>query len=116
MSEQSTVQQSLGTFTEADFDAVANLYGGHASGAKFKRLMDVAAALGVDDLESYIVDLNELIGTLRDMAERGQGHTPPAGKNFGSDNAAVIADKILGNAQTVGDTRKAFADWGKNAR
>lgn len=102
-----------GTFTDADFDNVASAYGGDVKGPKFRRLVDAIAALDVDEREEHLGRVDELIGLLESMSDNGSGYTPPSGKGFGSDNAAVIADKILGKAQTVGATRKAFADWGK---
>jgi hypothetical protein len=101
-------------FTDAQFDEVASAYGGDEDGAKFKRLYDACAAIGIDELGQAMSRVDNLTLLLNNMAENGQGHTPPSGKGFGSDNAAVIAEKILGRAQTVGATRKAFSDWGKN--
>lgn len=105
---------SQGTFTDTDFDAVASAYGADDKGAKFKRLVDAVAAIGVDEREDHLSRVDDLIGLLDRMSREGTGYTPPSGKGFGSDNAAVIADKILGKAQSVGATRKAFSDWGKN--
>jgi hypothetical protein len=104
------------TFTDTDFDAVASAYGADSEGAKFKRLVDAIASIGVDQREDHLTRVDELIGRLENMSANGSGHTPPSGKGFGSDNAAVIADKILGKAQTVGATRTAFSNWGKNTR
>ncbi len=115
---ESTAQASTGqsTFTEADFDKVSSAYGADDKSTKFRRLVDAIAAIGVDDREAVLSRVDSLIGLLEDMSENGSGHTPPSGKGFGSDNAAVIAQKILGKAQTVGATRTAFANWGKNTR
>lgn len=113
VSETATSQQ---VFTDTDFDAVASAYGADSQGAKFKRLVDAVAAIGVDEREDHLSRVDELIGLLERMSANGSGHTPPSGKGFGSDNAAVIADKILGKAQTVGATRTAFSNWGKNTR
>ncbi len=107
---------SESTFTDVEFDSVAALYGADGSGAKFKSLVNAIAALGVDERQDHLARVDVLIGRLQDMRDNGGGYTPPSGKGFGSDNAAVIAGKILGQAQTVGATRKAFSDWGKNAR
>ncbi len=111
MTESTAVSE--GVFTDVQFDAVAASYGADDKGAKFRRLMDAIAAIGVDEREDHLARVDVLIGQLELMAENGQGYTPPSGKSFGSDNAAVIADKILGRAQTVGATRTAFATWGK---
>ncbi len=113
MSESTVVSQ--GTFTDTDFDRVAHLYGADTAGAKFRRLFDAVAALGVDTREDVLSRVEVLIGALESMQEDGSGYTPPSGKGFGSDNATAIAEKILGIAPTVGAARKAFSDWGKNA-
>lgn len=111
-----SVATGTGTFTDTDFDAVASAYGADSQGAKFKRLVDAVASIGVDEREDHLTRVDDLIGLLEKMSANGSGHTPPSGKGFGSDNAAVIADKILGKAQTVGATRTAFSNWGKNTR
>lgn len=102
-----------GTFTATDFDTVAGAYGADSKGAKFKRLVDAIAAIGVNEREDHLARVEELIGLLENMADNGHGYTPPSGKGFGSDNGAVVAEKLLGKAQTVGATRTAFSNWGK---
>lgn len=110
----SAVAVSQGTFTDAEFDAVAAAYGADDKGAKFRRLVDAIVSLGVDEREDHLSRVENLIGLLEGMAENGAGYTPPTGKGFGSDNASQIAEKILGRSQAVSATRKAFSDWGKN--
>ncbi len=100
-------------FTDVEFDSVAQRYGADTKGAKFRRLVDAIAALGVDEREDNLSRVETLIGQLQTMRDHGAGYTPPSTKDFGSDNAAVIAEKILGQTQTVGACRKAFSDWGK---
>ncbi len=107
---------SESTFTDVDFDRVSALYGADAKGPKFRSLVNAIAALGIDEKEDNLARVDTLIGELKRMRDDGAGYTPPSGKGFGADNAAVIAGKILGQTQTVGATRKAFSDWGKNAR
>jgi len=107
---------SQGTLTEAQFDAAAVAYSADKQGAKFKRVVDALAACGIDEREDILARVEDLIGQLEYMAENGHGYTPPSEKNFGSDNAAVVAEKILGKAQTVGATRTAFSDWGKTVK
>lgn len=116
MSEQSSTisQGTSGTITDAEFDAVARTYGNHEKGAKFRRCFDAIVSYGIDDLESLICDVDGLKARLESMAEHGRGYTPPSDRGFGSDNAAVVAEKLLGRATSAGDTRKALADWGKN--
>ena len=113
MSESAVVSPRI--FTDTEFDTVSHLYGADVGGAKFRRLFDAIAALGVDTREDVLSRVETLIGRLESMLADGSGYTPPSGKGFGSDNAATIAEKLLGIAPTVGAARKAFSDWGKNA-
>lgn len=116
MSTALSESTSQGTFTDAEFDTVAKRYGADVQGTKFKRLFDAVAALGVDDREDHLARVDELISLARSMRDHGAGYTPPADKGFGSDNAAIVAEKILGEAQTVGSTRTALASYGKTIR
>jgi hypothetical protein len=76
-----------------------------------KRLID--AASGCDSLDDAIAQLTEAWEVLESQVELGGGFTPPADAGFGSDNAAVIAESILGRRNSVGATRKAFNTMGK---
>lgn len=116
MSESTVV--SPGTFTDTEFDQIAHLYGADSGGAKFRRLFDSIVAIAQTDVERQDVlsRVDGLIERLESMHADGSGYTPPSGKGFGSDNAATIAEKLLGIAPTVGAARKAFSDWGKNVR
>lgn len=105
---------SSATETSVEFGAdqlVANaaLY----SDTKTKRLVDAASVF--DNIEDAIDKVREVWEALEHQSEVGAGYTPDASLGFGSDNAAVIADKILGRSKTVGDTRKAFARMGKGS-
>lgn len=108
------IQESV--FTNTEFDAVAALYGSDTKGAKFRSLVNAITALGIDERNDHLARVDTLIGELNRMRDNGAGYTPPSGKGFGSDNAAVIAEKLLGQTQTVGATRKAFSDWGKDRK
>jgi len=76
-----------------------------------KRLVD--AASGCDSLEDAIALLTEAWNILEAQIESGGGFTPPVEMGFGSDNAAVIAESLLGRRNTVGATRKSFNNLGK---
>ncbi len=76
-----------------------------------KRIVD--AASGFDSLDDAISALTEAWETLERQIELGAGYTPDRGLGFGSDNAAVIAESILGRRNSVGATRKAFNNMGK---
>lgn len=89
------------------FVANAKLY----RNAKSKRMVD--AASGYDNLEDAIANLRAVWQSLEHQSQVGAGYTPDAGLGFGSDNAAVIADKILGRSNSIGNTRKAFAKVGQ---
>lgn len=76
-----------------------------------KRIVD--AASGFDSLDDAVVALTEAWGIMESQIDDGGGFTPPTDAGFGSDNAAVIAESILGRRNTVGATRKAFNNMGK---
>jgi len=76
-----------------------------------KRIVD--AASGFDSLDDAVAALTEAWGVMEAQVELGGGFTPPSDAGFGSDNAAVIAESILGRRNTVGATRKAFNNMGK---
>lgn len=76
-----------------------------------KRIID--AASGYDSVDDAVAALTEAWDILERQVEDGGGFTPPSDAGFGSDNAAVIAESILGRRNTVGATRKAFNNMGK---
>ncbi len=97
------------TFGQAEFVGVAQKY---ASDNKVKRLVDAIAALK-DDREDGISSALGIIADFESMSEHGSGYTPGAELGFGSDNAAVVADKILGRSTSAGETRKSLVKLGK---
>lgn len=99
-----------GTSTAVDFDLKAL----KANAVKYhgaKRIVD--AASGFDSLDDAVASLTEAWEAMESQIESGGGFTPPSDAGFGSDNAAVIAESILGRRNTVGATRKAFNVMGK---
>ncbi len=92
-------------FTSEEFLANAKIYREH------KRLVDGAS--GYDGLDDAIVALTSAWEAMEAQIENGSGFTPPTELGFGSDNAAVIGESILGRRNTVGATRKAFSGLGK---
>lgn len=76
-----------------------------------KRIVDAASAF--DSVDDAIAALVGAVESLEAQVENGASFTPPADAGFGSDNAAVIAESILGRRNTVGATRKAFNEMGK---
>ena len=76
-----------------------------------KRLVDAASSYdSLDDAQAALKDAWE---TLEDQIENGAGYTPDREEGFGSDNAAVIAETLLGRRKTPGAVRTAFAKLGK---
>jgi len=100
--------EATGTSTEFGAD---NLLANAAVYAKAKRIIDAASSY--DSLESAVEALTEAWQVLESQIEDGGGYTPSADLGFGSDNAAVIAESLLGRRNSVGATRKAFAKLGK---
>ncbi len=99
-----------GTSTTVEFDLKAL----KANAVKYhgaKRIVDAASSF--DSLDDAIASLTEVWEAMVLQVEQGGGFTPPSDAGFGSDNAAVIAESILGRRNTVGATRKAFNVMGK---
>ena len=76
----------------------------------------VALCAAKDDREDILSQALDAIKNLEGMSENGAAYTPDRSLGFGSDNAATIADKLLGRTTTVGETRKHFAKIGKLVR
>ncbi len=95
---------------ETEF-GLSNLKANAAVYHKAKRIVD--AASGYDTVDDAIAALTEAWKVIESQVELGGGFTPPAEAGFGSDNAAVIGESILGRRNTVGATRKAFNNMGK---
>ncbi len=73
----------------------------------------VNAASKYDSLDDAIAALKKVWEPLEKQSRDSSGYTPDKALGFGSDSAAVIADKILGRGTTVSATRKAFGAMGK---
>ena len=97
-------------YDQADFAETARLYGGTP---KVRRIVD--AILGSKlDKDDNLASALEVIERLVVQAEVGSAYTPDKAMGFGSDNAATIAEKLLGIQNSPGETRKAFATVGKS--
>ncbi len=73
----------------------------------------VNAASKYDSLDDAIAGLCETFEVLEAQVENGAGYTPDRELGFGSDNAAVIGETLVGRRNSVGATRKSFKDLGK---
>lgn len=101
-------QSDTGTLVEfgtKELKANAAVYNGA------KRIVDAASSY--DSVDDAVAALTEAWKVLEVQVESGGGFTPPVEMGFGSDNAAVIAESLLGRRNTVGATRKAFNSLGK---
>jgi len=78
---------------------------------KAKSIVDAASKF--DSVDDAIATLTEACEVLESQVESGAGYTPDRELGFGSDNAAVIAESLLGRRNTVGATRKSFNNLGK---
>jgi len=76
-----------------------------------KRIMDAASSY--DSLDDAIAGLEQTWNIYEDQVEKGGRFTPDRSLGFGSDNASVIAESVLGRRNTVGATRKALNKLGK---
>ncbi len=73
----------------------------------------VNAASRYDSVDDAIVGLKAAWEVIEAQIENGAAFTPPVEDGFGSDNATVIGESILGRRQSVGAVRKAFSNMGK---
>ncbi len=101
---------SVSQFGEQQFLNNAKEYG---SNSKRKRAVDLIVSIGADKAMSVFSEAMDIIEQLQSQAENGSGYTPDVKFGFGSDNAATIANKILGQATSAGHVRKTFAGLGK---
>ena len=76
-----------------------------------KRIVD--AASGFESLDDAIAALTGAWEVLESQIEHGSGYTPDTKLGFGSDNAAVIAESLLGRRNSVGSTRREFNKLGE---
>ncbi len=95
---------------KAEFGS-ANLLANAAIYRANKRIVD--AASGYDNLDDAMAGLTDAWEALESQIKSGGGYTPDIGLGFGSDNAAVIAESLVGRRNGVGATRKAFSNLGK---
>lgn len=102
---QSSATGTVVEFGAAEFKANAAIYAGA------KRLVDAASYC--DNLDDAIATLTAAWKALESQAKNGSGYTPDQEMGFGSDNAAVIAESLLGIRNTVGATRQLFNKLGK---
>lgn len=98
-----------GTVTEVfgatELKVNAAIYGTHAA--------ILNAASKYDNLDDAVAGLEKAWDILESQIEQGAQFTPAAELGFGSDNAAVIAETLLGRRGTVSNTRKQFKALGK---
>jgi len=76
-----------------------------------KRIVD--ACSGYDNVDDAIAGLTAAWESLESQVVEGGQYTPDRELGFGSDNAATIAETLMGLRSTTGATRKAFKDLGK---
>ena len=98
------------TGTTVEFGAASLVANAKAYRAD-KRLIDAAAKY--DNVEDAVTALRETWKVIEKQIADGGGFTPDRRLGFGSDNAAQIAEGILGLRSSLGATRKSFADLGK---
>jgi hypothetical protein len=79
----------------------------YASDKKVKRVVDALCSAS-DNREDVLASALEIIGRLEEMSDNGSGYTPDNSLGFGSDNAATIADTLLGRRASAGEVRKRF--------
>ncbi len=103
---QSSATGTAIEFGETELQANAAVYTRHS------RLVDAASRY--DSYDDAVKCLSEAWAILEAQAEEGQGYTPDKTLGFGSDNAAVIAETLLGRRNSVGETRKSFKKLGKD--
>jgi len=94
-------------FGVAQLKANAEVYRAH------KRIVDAAAAAKYDSIDDAIASLKAVVETFEAQIIEGAGYTPDRALGFGSDNAAQIAEKVMGLGTSDATVRKALNDLGK---
>ena len=102
----SSATETAVKFGASELKANAALYQTH------KRLIDAVAAK-CDSPEDAIAIITSVAEVLRAQVNDGEGYTPPVEAGFGSNNAAQIAERILGLGTPDATIRKSFSDLGK---
>ena len=105
MSKSAIASETATEFGAKNLKANAAIYRAN------KRMVDAASKY--DSLDDAVAGLTEAWNILESQSESGAGYTPDRELGFGSDNAAVIAESLLGRRNSVGATRKSFNDLGK---
>ena len=105
-----TIEKQESKGTSEDFGA-DDLVQSAVSYRANKAIVDAASKY--DSVDDAIASLKLVWKRLQSQSEHGAGFTPDVKLGFGSDNARVIAESIMGIRNTVGSTRKAFRDLGK---
>jgi len=91
------------TWSENEFIDAAVQYG------TVKTLLDALVKIKPSDRKRAVERAHEVIGLLTDMADNASSYTPSSDMGFGSENAANIADAILGRRATSGKLKTTFA-------
>jgi hypothetical protein len=109
MSSNSTVAEratNTGTeFGSAEFIKNAVAYAEHKA--------IVTAASKYDNIEDARAALDSVWAALVEQSQIGGGFTPATELGFGSDNAATVAEALIGIRSSVTGTRKAMVAVGK---
>ena len=106
------MSQSSATGTAVEFGS-ENIVANAKIYRTLKRIVDAACAAKYESVEDAIAALNDVVAALTSQVETGAGYTPDRAMGFGSDNAAQIAEKILGLGTSDAQTRAKFSEMGK---
>ncbi len=107
-----TATSATGTSAESKTEFGAdNLKANAAVYKDAKAIVDAASKY--DSKDDAVAALDHAWAVMESQAAEGGRYTPDRSLGFGSDNATVIAESILGRRNTVGATRKAFRELGK---
>lgn len=105
MNNSTVAVAPIATVDAAFFSDVAKGYNQH------DKLIN--ALVNCENPESAYNAAMDTIAALKVMAEKGKGFTPDKSLGFGSDNAATIAEKIIGTAKSATQVRKLLREAGK---
>lgn len=74
-----------------------------------KPLLDALVRIKGSDRQRVYERTLQVIGQLEVMSDNGSSYTPASDLGFGSENAASIADAILGRRASSGKIKSTFA-------
>lgn len=105
--DTTTVSDQSSVVNEAGFIGLARDY------RAARALVDALSKLSDNERDSAVLNAESIIGRLEAMSENGADYTPKSAFGFGSENAANIANAVLGRRTSSGKIKSGFSKLGR---